>query len=105
MLGQRLSEVQNILMQLGYNSVGTRTTATYLDSIRKFYAFERGHIEVDTHTVISEKDKKYLLQILEKYFDEDFKQKSKVKQITQELEGTKKQMKLNLMSINKKQLL
>lgn len=92
MLGQRLSEVQNILMQLGYNSVGTRTTATYLDSIRKFYAFERGHIEVDTHTVISEKDKKYLLQILEKYFDEDFKQKSKVKQITQELEGTKKQI-------------
>ena len=89
MLRKRLFEVQNILMQLSYYSEGTNTAATYLDLIRKFYEFEKGRIEVDVSTVISEKDKKYLLQNFEKYFDEDFKQRSKIKHKTQELEEIK----------------
>ena len=91
-LGQRLSEVQNILMNLGYNSAGIRTTSVYLDAIKNFYAFEKGLSEVGTYTVISEQNKIYLLQILEKYYNEDFKQRSEVIRIIQELEGTIKQI-------------
>ena len=58
MLGQRLSKVKNNLIQFGYDSEGTRTTAIYLHSIRKFYELESGHIEVDTKINLGERDKK-----------------------------------------------